>query len=188
MEHFVWDSFGGYLKERQARTDYIQLAQASVAKLQDELTRIERDIGSNASEWRSLLERDLAGYPAVVIEDKKAELNAARESLEWRKAEIEGQLLLLPQVNPDEVEREVAKLGEPWFMCDWSTSGGALDDLSQEQGKILRQTLLRLSAEVRIARREIRIIGRLPVGAGTMVRAKQGASGAKSGPDSGSHL
>ncbi len=178
MEHFVWDSFGGYLKERQARTDYIQLAQASVAKLQDELTRIERDIGSNASEWRSLLERDLEGYPAVVIEDKKAELNAARESLEWRKAEIEGQLLLLPQVNPDEVEREVAKLGEPWFMCDWSTSGGTLDDLSQEQGKILRQTLLRLSAEVRIARREIRIIGRLPLGAGTMVRAKQGAAGA----------
>ena len=78
LEQAVWDSFGVYLKERQARTDYLELAQVSVAKLKDEMIRVERDIGSNASEWRSLLERDLAGYPADIIEDKKAELNAAR--------------------------------------------------------------------------------------------------------------
>jgi hypothetical protein len=179
LDQVVWDSFGVYLKKRQARTDYLELAQASVAKLQDELTKVERDIGSNASEWRSLLKRDLVGYPADIIEDKKAELNAARESLEWRKAEIEGQLLLLPQVKPEEVEREVATLGEPWLMCDWSTPGGShCDGLSREQGEILRQTLLRLGAEVRIERGEIRTTGRLPMGSGAMVRAKQGASGA----------
>jgi len=178
LEQVVWDSFGVYLKQRQARTDYIEIAQASVAKLQDELTKVERDIGSNSSEWRSLLKRDLVGYPADIIEDKKAELNAARESLEWRKAEIEGQLLLLPQVNPEEVEREVATLGEPWLMCDWSTPGESRHDgLSREQGEILRQTLLRLGAEVRIERGEIRTTGRLPMGPGAMVRAKQGASG-----------
>jgi hypothetical protein len=177
LEQAIWDSFGVYLKERQARTDYLELAQVSVAKLQDELTRVERDIGSNASEWRSLLERDLAGYPADIIQDKKAELNAARESLEWRKAEIEGQLLLLPEVNLEEVEREIATLGEPWLMCDWSTPGEShRDGLSREQGEILRQTMLRLNAEVRIEGRETRIVGRLAVGTGARGRAKQGAS------------
>jgi hypothetical protein len=175
LEQAIWDSFGVYLKERQARTDYLELAQVSMAKLKDELTRVERDISSNAAEWRSLLERDLAGYPADITQDKKAELNAARESLEWRKAEIEGQLLLLPEVNPEEVEREIATLGEPWLMCDWSTPGENHDGLSREQGEILRQTLLRLGAEVRIAGRETRITGRLAVGTGARGRAKQGA-------------
>jgi hypothetical protein len=157
LEQAIWDSFGVYLKERQART-------------------VERDISSNAAEWRSLLERDLAGYPADITQDKKAELNAARESLEWRKAEIEGQLLLLPEVNPEEVEREIATLGEPWLMCDWSTPGEShRDGLSREKGEILRQTLLRLGAEVRIAGRETRITGRLAVGTGARGRAKQGA-------------
>jgi hypothetical protein len=102
---------------------------------------------------------------------------------QWRKAEIEGQLLLLPQVNPEEVEREVATLGEPWLMCDWSTPGEShRDGLSREQGEILRQTLLRLDAEVRIEKGEIRTTGRLPMGSGDMVRAKQGASGSTSIP------
>jgi hypothetical protein len=178
LEQVVWDSFGGYLNERQARSDYLELARQSETKVREELTRVERDIGTNASEWRSLLARDLAGYPAEVIAEKKAELNAARESLEWRKAEIEGQLLLLPQVNPDEVERELAKLGEPWLMCDWSTPAETSHEgFPPEQARTLRQTLLRLGAEVRIERGEIRIIGRLPVGV-ARVRAKTGSSGA----------
>lgn len=178
LEQVVWDSFGGYLKERQARSDYLELARQSETKIREELAKVERDIGTNASEWRSLLARDLAGYPAEIIAEKKAELNAARESLEWRKAEIEGQLLLLPQVNPDEVERELAKLGEPWLMCDWSTPAETSHNgFPREQAELLRQTLLRMGAEVRIERGEIRIIGRLPVGVGAKVRAKTGASG-----------
>jgi hypothetical protein len=179
FEQEVWDSFGDYLKERQARADYLELARQSEAKLGEELVKIERDIDANTSEWRSLLEKDLAGYPVEIIEKRKAELNAARESLEWQKAEIEGQLLLLPQVNPDEVERELAILGEPWLLCDWSTpTETPHDSLSREQAEILRQTLLRLGAEVRVERGEIRIVGRLPVGVGAKVGAKAGASGA----------
>jgi len=176
FEREVWDSFGDYLKERQGRADYLELARQSEARLRGELVKVERDIDTNSSEWRSLLEKDLAGYPAQIIEQKKAELNAAGESLEWRKAEIEGQLLLLPQLNPDEVERELAALGEPWLACDWSTPVETPHDgLSREQAEILRQTLLRLGAEVRVERGEIRIIGRLPVGVGAKVGAKAGA-------------
>lgn len=176
FEQEVWDSFGDYLKERQSRADYLELAQQSEAKLGGELLKIQRDIDTNTLEWRSLLQKDLGGYPTQIIEQKKAELNAARESLEWRKAEIEGQLLLLPQVNPDEVERELTTLGEPWLVCDWSTpTETPHDGLSREQAEILKQTLLRLGAEVRVERGEIRIIGRLPVGVGAKVGAKADA-------------
>ncbi len=178
FEQEVWDSFGNYLEERQGRADYLEVARQSVAKLREELVKVERDIETNSSEWRSLLEKDLASYPAEIIEEKKAELNAARASLQWRKAEIEGQLLLLPQVDPYEVERELAALGEPWLLCDWSTPDETADDgLSREQAEILRGTLLRLGAEVRVQRGEISIIGRLPVGVGPKVGAKAGASG-----------
>jgi len=168
LEKQVWDSFEKYLKERQGRADYLELARQSATKLEAELVKIEHDIEINASEFRILLEKDLAGYPAQIIEDKKAELNAARESLQWRKAEIEGQLLLLPKISPDEVERELATLGEPWLVCDWSTlEDSRHDDLSREQAEILRRTLLQLGAEIRIRKGEIRIIGRLSLGAGT---------------------
>lgn len=63
-------------------------------------------------------------------------------------------------------------------MCDWSTPAETpCDHLSREQAKILRQTLLRLDAEVRVERGDIRIISRLPVGVGTKVGAKTGALG-----------
>jgi hypothetical protein len=179
LEQLVWDSFGSYLKERQARADYLELARQSEVKLREELDKVARDIDANTSEWRSLLAKDLAGYPAEIIEEKKAELNATRESLEWRKAELEGQLLLLPKVNPDAVERELATLAEPWLICDWSTPMETRHSgLSLEQAKILRETLLRLGAEVRIQKGEIRIIGRLQMGFGTKtgIRAKKEAS------------
>jgi hypothetical protein len=177
FEQEVWDSFGDYLKERQRRADYLELARQSVAKLREDLDKVERDIEANTTEWKSLLKRDLSGYPVRIVEEEKAKLNAAGESLEWRKAEIEGQLLLLPQVNPDEVEQELATLGEPWLVCDWSTPEDIPHDgLSRQQAEILRQTLIRLGAQVRVEREEIRIIGRLPLGVGTKVGAKAGAS------------
>jgi len=178
FERKVWDSFGDYLKERQARADYLELAGQSLAKLEEELARVEHDMAGNSLEWKSVLGKDLAGYPTQVIDEKKAELMAVRESLEWRKAQIEGQLLLLPQVNPEEVERELAALGEPWLLCDWSTSSSASDEgLPLEQGKVLRQTLLRLGAEVHVEKEEIRIIGRLVMGTAARVGAKADASG-----------
>jgi len=178
FEQELWHSFGDYLKERKGRADYLELAGQSLAKLKEDLDKVQRDIDINDSKWDSLLDKDLSGYPAETVEKKKAKLHAAGESLEWQKAKIEGQLLLLPQVNPDEVERELAALGEPWLMCDWSTSAGTPQDgLSREQAEVMRQTLLRLGAEVRVQRGEIRIIGQLPVGIGAKVGAKAGASG-----------
>ncbi|MBM4432550.1 MAG: hypothetical protein FJ025_00935 [Chloroflexi bacterium] len=74
----------------------------------------------------------------------------------------------MPKISPDEVERELATLGEPWLVCDWSTlEDSRHDDLSREQAEILRRTLLQLGAEIRIRKGEIRIIGRLSLGAGT---------------------
>ncbi len=178
MEQKVWESFGEYLKERQARADYLELTKQSVIKLKEDLVKVEHDININASEWKSLLKKDLAGYPVETVEETKAELNAARESLDWQKAKIEGQLLLLPQVNPEEIEGELARLGEPWLLCDWSTTVETPQaGLGLDQAKILRQTLIWLGAEVRVERREIRIIGRLPVGVRAKVGAKAGASG-----------
>lgn len=179
MEQKVWESFGEYLKERQARADYLELTKQSVIKLKEDLVKVEHDININASEWKSLLKKDLAGYPVETVEETKAELNAARESLDWQKAKIEGQLLLLPQVNPEEIEGELARLGEPWLLCDWSTTVETPQaGLGLDQAKILRQTLIWLGAEVRVERGEIRIIGRLPVGVRAKVGAKAGASGA----------
>jgi len=167
LERAVWDGFGEYLKERQARADYLELAGRSQAKLTEEVARVERQIEANTQEWKCLLERDMAGYPPVIIEEKKRELSAARESLEWQKAEIEGQLLLLPQMDPEEVERGLAMLGEPWLLCDWSTpEANKPEGLTPEQGKALKQTILKLGAQVRVWRGEIRIVGRLAVGVG----------------------
>ncbi|MDP2949000.1 MAG: recombinase family protein [Chloroflexota bacterium] len=178
LEGLVSGSFGVYLKERRGRADYLELARQSEATLSEELDKIERDVEANTSEWRSLLAKDLAGYPAEVVKEKKAELNAARESLQWRKAEIEGQLLLLPQVDPNEVEQALATLGEPWLACDWSTPASTPHDgLPREQGELLRRTLLRLGGEVRVERGEVRITGRLPLGTGVRVGAKKGTSG-----------
>jgi len=178
LERAVWNRFGAYLRERQARSDYLELALQSETKIKEELGRIGQELAKNSLEWRSLLDKDLAGYPAEIINDKKTELNAARESLEWRKAEIEAQLLLLPKVNPEEVERELAVLGGPWLMFDWSTH--AEDDchsaLLPEQARALRETLLRLGARYTVKNGEVHIQGRLPVGSESHVCANTGAS------------
>jgi len=174
FERAVWYSFGDYLTQRHSRLDYIELTRHSEAKLREELADVERCIEANRAGWRSLLDRDLAGYPAAIIEEKKRELGAAAESLEWQKAKIKGQLLLLPQVDPAEVERELATLGEPWLLCDWSTRDEASDDgLSREQAEILRQTLLRLGARIRVQKGEIRITGQLPIGFGANQNASE---------------
>jgi len=174
FERAVWDSFGDYLKDRQRRMDYLDLARQCEAKLQGELDRVQRDLEANSAEWRALLNKDLGGYPAEIVEAEKRELSAARESLLWEKARIEGQLLLLPQVDPTEVEKELAALGEPWLLCDWSLRGEGIDEgLPREQAEALKQTLLRLGATVEVRRREIRILGRLPLKVG----AKKSASG-----------
>jgi len=178
LERAVWNRFGAYLRERQARSDYLELATQSETKLKEELVRIGQELAKNSLEWRSLLEKDLAGYPAEIINEKKAELNAARESLEWRKAELEAQLLLIPKLNPEDVERELAVLGEPWLMFDWSTQteAGLHSELPLEQAKILRETLLRLGASVLVKDREVRILGRLPIEPEPQVCAKKDAS------------
>ncbi|MBM2825480.1 MAG: Recombinase protein [Dehalococcoidales bacterium] len=143
------------------------------------MVRIKQEIIKSSSEWRSLLEKDLAGYPPEIINEKKAALNAARESLEWRRAEIAAQLLLLPKVNSEDVERELAELGEPWLMFDLSTQteAGRHNELPLEQARVLRETLLRLGARYMVKNGEVRILGRLPIVSESQVCAKTNASG-----------
>jgi len=177
MHREVWYSFGQFLRDRKTRADYLELSRQSIAKLKEDLARVERDINTNSLEWKTLLEKDLKDYPAEVVNEKKAELNAARESLQWRKAEVEGQLLLLPQVDPGEVERQLELLEQPWLMCDWSTPAETPhEDLPLEQAKLMRQTLLQLGAMVRIQSGEMRIVGRLPLATGANEGTKIAAS------------
>ena len=174
FEWAVWNSFGDYLNECQNRMDYLQLASQSVTRLQDDLRAVSRDIETNTAEWRALLDKDLSDYPAAVVNDKKRELSAEAESLRWRKAQIEAELLLLPQVDAADVERELATIAAPWLMCDWTTreetSSGCLP---REQAEILRQTLMRLGARARVQNGEIRIIGRLPIPIGANAKASK---------------
>ncbi len=75
--------------------------------------------------------------------------------------------MLLPQVDPADVEQELATLAAPWLLCDWSTRDQIPQgSLPRQQAEVLRQTLLQLSARVHVEKGDIRIIGRLPVGFG----------------------
>jgi len=172
FEWAVWNSFGEYLNNRQSRMDYLQLARQSEVKVREELQKVEREIKANGEEWKALLDRDLSGYPAAIVEQKKKELSAAAESLQWQKAQIEAELLLLPQVDPADVEQELTTLAAPWLLCDWSTRDQIPHgSLPRQQAEVLRQTLLQLSARVHVEKGDIKIVGRLPVGFGTKVNA-----------------
>ncbi len=172
FEWAVWNSFGGYLDDRQSRTDYLHVARQSEIKVREELQKVEREIEANGKEWKMLLDRDLSGYPATTVEQKKKELSAASESLQWQKAQIEAELLLLPQIDPADVEQELATLTAPWLLCDWSIKDQVSQDtLPRQQAEVLRRTLLQLSARVHVEKGDLRIVGRLPVGFGTTVNA-----------------
>lgn len=143
----------------------------------------------NTRDWKILLNKDLADYPDIVIEDKKRELAAERKSLNRHKARIESELEALPQTDPAEVELALTELAKPWQMSDtgpyphpmsWerrSIAEGTWEPdmprkLSEEQAHLLRETLLKLNCRITIKNRVIFISGRLALD----VRAKQGTS------------
>ncbi|MBM4448100.1 MAG: hypothetical protein FJ015_02525 [Chloroflexi bacterium] len=79
---------------------------------------MEQNMAENNREWKILLEKELADYPSIIIDDKKRELSAERESLLQAKAKIKAQLDALPQVNLAEVEVALDELAKPWQRCN----------------------------------------------------------------------
>ena len=135
LEWEVHEAFGRYLEQRESRRAYLELAQQSRVKLEKDLAEIERDIDENDGEWKMLLEKELADYPPIIIEDKKRELRASRESLVRAKAKIKAQLDALPQVNWAEVELALGELAKPWQRCN---TGGYYvpHDMSWERASV----------------------------------------------------
>ena len=175
LEFEVYDAFGQYLQRRESQRQALELVQQSQTKLQKDLAEVERDIAENNDEWKILLQKDLADYPEIIINDKKRELTADRESLLRSKAKIESQLESLPEVNPLELERALDDL------AGWEESYPAPPyprrnpdmprRLSDEQLPRLRETLLKLNCRIAVKYGAIFISGKLPLS----VSAKKGA-------------
>jgi len=157
------------------------------------LAQIERGIEENIAAWKTLLKKDLADYPAIVIEEEKRDLTAQRESLLRAKAKTQADLDVLPAIDPADVERELANLAEPWALVSgdsriapgtghimsWERASVIQSTFSpstprritEEQGRLLRETLLRLNCRITITNHAVVISGKLPLGS----RAKEGA-------------
>jgi hypothetical protein len=161
LESETYRSFISYLERKEGQQQYLELAQQSRAKLEKQLRDIEARMATNNREWRVLLDKALAEWPEILINDKKSELKVERESLLQAHAKIEAQLAMLPTVDPDELERALAELHKPFIranqggydmpypMC-WELaveSDGRLADL---QLKLLRETLLKLNCRVTV--------------------------------------
>jgi len=191
LEWEINEAFGRYLQQREIKQQYLELAQKSRNKLEQDLSRIERDIEDNDREWKTLLRKDLADYPDIVIKEEKQRLTTERESLFRAKAKFEAELETLPQVDPAEVEIALSELARPWQICNtggyylphpmsWDRTsvveGTWKSDmprkLTEEQAHLLREMLLKLNCHIRIRNRAIFISGKLPL---ANVRAKQGA-------------
>lgn len=131
----VNEAFGRYLQRRESQRECLELAQKSRAKLQNGLDQVERDIAENGREWRTLLDKELADYPAIIIDDKKRELTAERESLLRAKTKIKAQLDELPQVDWAEVELALVELAKSWQKCN--TGGyGIPNPMSWERASV----------------------------------------------------
>jgi len=120
-DEFEWEvreAFSSYLRQRVDQQQYLELAQKSRDKLEQELSAVERDIAENDREWTTLLRKELAEYPDIIINEEKRRLTAARQSLLGAKAKIEGELESLPHVDPAEVEEALRELAKPWQRCD----------------------------------------------------------------------
>jgi len=195
LEYEVYEAFSHYLQDLENHRSYLELVQESRTKLERDLSEIERQIEENNAEWRILLAKELADYPDLIINEKKRELTATRQSLLQAKAKAEGDLAALPQVDPTEVESALSALAKPWALVsgDGRVAPGTRHIMSWErasviqgtfststprritgeQGRLLRQTLLRLNCRITITNHAVVISGKLPLGS----RAKQGASG-----------
>lgn len=198
LEYEVYEAFGHYLQDLENQRSYLELVQESRTELEKDLSEIERQIEENNAEWRILLAKELADYPDLIINEKKRELTATRQSLLQAKAKTEGDLAVLPEIDPIEVESALSALAKPWALSsgDGRITPGTRHIMSwerasviegtfgpttphritEEQGRLLRETLFRLNCWITVTNHAVVISGKLPLGS----RAKQGASVAAS--------
>jgi len=174
LEVEVWKAFWHYLEQRQSRKEYLRRAQQSSARLQRDLSGIERSIAENDDGWRTLLAKDLADYPDIIINEEKRKLKAERDSLLREKIKLEPELLMLPQVDAGQVEQELNSLAESFQMANTGGYGigGAMSwervtirekTLSDEQAHFLRDMLLKLNCKITIHNRAVFVAGKLPL-------------------------
>jgi len=192
LEWEVHEAFSRYLERRESQKECLELAQKSRAKLEEDRDQVARDLETNMREWKTLLEKDLAGYPDILISDKKRELMAERQSLEQRQARIEAELEALPSIDPAEVEMALSELAKPWQLANtggycvpspmsWERGSAASAKwqpdterkLTDEQARLLREMLLKLDCRITIRNRAVFISGKLPL---VSSRVKQTAS------------
>ena len=121
------------------------------------------------------MDKDLADYPDLIIKEKKRELIADSESLLRARAKIEDGLAALPEVDPDELERALDELSKAFAIgnrggygipspMSWERAREIDSKLPEEQGRLLRETLLRLNCRITVQGNLIAISGRLPLG------------------------
>ena len=121
LEWEVYEAFSRYLQKWESQREYLEVAQKSQAKLEQDLAQIENDMVENDRQWKTLLKKDLADYPDIIIKEEKRRLIAERESLLRAKAKIVSELESLPKVDLVEVESALAELAKPLQACN---SGG----------------------------------------------------------------
>lgn len=189
LEWEIYDGFSHYLEHRESQQKYLELAQKSQAKLENDLAQVKSDLSGNDREWRTLLNKELADYPDIIIAEKKRRLTAERQTLESAKARLEAELIAVPQIEPAEVELALSELSKPFRMANsggygvpnpmsWErasvVSGKWRPDmprkLTEEQAHLLRSTLLKLNCHIILKNRTVFISGKLAL---TSVRVKQ---------------
>jgi len=182
LEWEVHEAFSRYLQRRESQKEYLELAQQSRSKLEEDQDQVAHDLEKNLREWKTLLEKDLAGYPDILIGEKKRELTAERQSLELRQTRIEAELETLPSIDPGEVEAALSELAKPWQMANtggycvpnpmsWERASAASGKwqpdsqrkLTDEQARLLREMLLKLDCRIAIRNRAIFVSGKLSV-------------------------
>lgn len=181
LEWEVNETFCLYLERRESQQRCIELAEKSRAKLQQDLEQVERDLAGNNQEWHTLLNKELADYPDIIIADKKRELTAERQALLQAKDKLETELEALPHVDPAEVEKALDELARPLqggniggyaHAMSWERSKpGTPHKLSEEEARRLRELLLRLSCRITIIKHSVFISGKLPLSSGRVKQA-----------------
>jgi hypothetical protein len=195
LEMETWSCFLTYLERKETQQAHLQLATQTADKLKNDLKEIERRIAQNNREWRTLLDKELANYPELIVKDKKRELTAEQDSLQRAKVEVEQRLEDMPQINPTDLRRAFDELRKPLFMAnrggyntpdglptiDWPDHtlphpmcwGMLRQDtpLSDDQLKALSEILLRLRCQVTVQKQGrsgclIKLRGEAPITVG----------------------
>lgn len=182
LEVEIFNSFTRYLEQRENQLRSLQLAQQSSEKLERDRQTAEREIEANLGDWRTLLQKELANYPDIIIDEEKQRLTAERESLLRCKARIDAELGALSHIDPVEVEVALTELAKPLHMANaggysvpsaMSWERESTKSLTAEQAHVLRETLLKLNCRITIRNGLVFLSGRLTL---RDVRVKQEAS------------